>query len=351
MPRAMERSEKDDRRVDQQRPAFYAVKSTGIFCRMSCKSRRPLPENVRYFESAEAAVDAGYRPCKRCRPDLSIFRPIQDIAVQVKAAIDQHYGSKNALAETMQKLGVSNHRIAEVFKQEYGLSPNQYKKAVQMKHAQKQLRESTESITDIAYSLGFESISAFYSSFGKSCGMTPKEFRARVGKSLIAEDCTTHVVETEFGPLTIVSNGEAVVRLQFGRGILAEKEMKESALIARAADELREYFSGRRTRFTIPLAPQGTTFQKEVWTSLCQIPYGETRAYKDIAADICKPGASRAVGMANNKNPILIMIPCHRVIYANGALGGYAGSIDLKEKLLIHEKENKAFVSVENVKT
>jgi O-6-methylguanine DNA methyltransferase len=214
-----------------------------------------------------------------------------------------------------------------------------------MKFAQKKLIETTETITDIAYSLGFESLSAFYTSFGKTYGMTPKEFRTQLAKSLTPEGSTTQVVETVLGPVTIVSNGEAVVSLQFGRQVLGKQEIKDSCLAARAAGELLEYFSGRSSRFTIPLAPEGTAFQKEVWAALCQIPFGETRTYKDIALDIGKSGASRAVGMANNKNPILIMIPCHRVTYANGALGGYAGGVDLKERLLIHESECKVWRS------
>jgi len=112
-------------------------------------------------------------------------------------------------------------------------------------------------------------------------------------------------------------------------------------LTDKTASELKEYFSGRRKSFDIPLAPQGTQFQRNVWDALCQIPYGETRTYKEIAKAIGKPNASRAVGMANNKNSILLLIPCHRVIGSNGSLVGYAGGIDIKEKLLQLEQNNK----------
>ncbi|MBP2656680.1 MAG: cysteine methyltransferase [Firmicutes bacterium] len=140
---------------------------------------------------------------------------------------------------------------------------------------------------------------------------------------------------TMVGEIGIADNGTAITKVYFSRGHRPEaQEVGESALIKTAAAQLKEYFGGKRKSFEFPLAPEGTVFQQAVWEALQVIPYGETRSYKDIAVSINQPNAARAVGMANNRNPIAIVIPCHRVIGANGKLVGYGGGLDIKEKLL-----------------
>lgn len=146
--------------------------------------------------------------------------------------------------------------------------------------------------------------------------------------------------ETKLGKIGIVENGEAITHIYFGEIILQDVNMIETALLKKANEQLEEYFAGKRKMFDLPFLPQGTEFRQKVWKALQDIPYGKTCSYKDIAKDIGNIKASRAVGMANNKNPIPILIPCHRVIGANGKLVGYAGGLDLKEKLLELEKQN-----------
>lgn len=140
------------------------------------------------------------------------------------------------------------------------------------------------------------------------------------------------------GKVCISANETHITAITIGNveGILCE-----TTLIKRASKELYEYFDGKRSEFDLPIKLSGTEFQKSVWRELCKIPYGETRSYKDIAAAIDNPKASRAVGMANNRNKIIIVIPCHRVIGANGSLVGYGGGVDIKEKLLNLEKDTK----------
>ena len=143
------------------------------------------------------------------------------------------------------------------------------------------------------------------------------------------------------GRIGIAENGEAVTNVYYEKeAVPKDIEIKETKLIKKAAEELHEYFDGKRKYFDIPLAPCGTEFQISVWNELRKIPYGETRSYKDIAEAIKNPKACRAVGMANNKNPIMLFIPCHRVIGSNGKLVGFAAGLDVKQKLLNMEKEH-----------
>lgn len=153
------------------------------------------------------------------------------------------------------------------------------------------------------------------------------------------ENINYGVYETTHGQFTIVCNDLAVVGIHFGNQLPDGCKDNKAELMDRTASELAEYFDGKRKHFDIPFALHGTPFQKAVWDALCHIPYGETRSYKEIAAAVGNPKASRAVGMANNKNPIPLLVPCHRVIGASGLLVGYAGGLDLKKKLLKLENE------------
>lgn len=151
---------------------------------------------------------------------------------------------------------------------------------------------------------------------------------------------SAYYYETEIGKITIIEDGTSITHICFGESILKDANIMETYLLKKANEQLGEYFNGKRKLFELPLAPKGTEFQQKVWKALQQIPYGETYSYKDIAKNIGNIKACRAVGMANNKNPIPIFIPCHRVIGSNGKLVGYAGGLNVKEKLLEIEKQN-----------
>jgi len=146
--------------------------------------------------------------------------------------------------------------------------------------------------------------------------------------------------DTRMGRVTVVENGDAITNVYFGEVILKDANIEETALLKKAGNELKEYFEGKRKTFDLPLAPAGTEFLKKVWTALQDIPYGRTCTYKEIAESVGNSKACRAVGMANNRNPIPFIIPCHRVIGSNGRLVGYAGGLEMKEKLITMEKEN-----------
>jgi len=154
-----------------------------------------------------------------------------------------------------------------------------------------------------------------------------------------AENKTYYKYMTEFGAINIVSDGSAITAIWLMDVAVTGGKEEPSALTDLAAKQLGEYFAGKRRQFDVPVSPHGTHFQRAVWNELLAIPYGETRSYKNIAQAIGNPNACRAVGMANNKNPVSIIIPCHRVIGSNGALVGYGGGLEMKQKLLELEKK------------
>jgi AraC family transcriptional regulator of adaptative response/methylated-DNA-[protein]-cysteine methyltransferase len=320
---------------------FYAVKSTGIFCRPSCASKAPLEANVEYFDTAQAALNAGYQPCKRCRPDRFDHQPLRDKAKRAKAVMDRFYRDKIRLAQEFAGIGLSPHRMAEIFKAEYGVTPNEYADRLRIEAARDKLAHSGAPVMEIALFLGFESLTAFYGFFRKHTQMTPVEFR----KAQTAQTSFPfwYPYETRLGRLIIAADDVAITAIRFADLQLPRKDRDEdrmkSSLTDRAAEQLEEYAARKRKQFELPLSPAGTAFQQLVWQALATIPYGETRSYRQIAAQVGNAAASRAVGMANNRNPIAIVIPCHRVIGANGALVGYAGGLEMKKRLLTLEAQ------------
>ncbi len=153
----------------------------------------------------------------------------------------------------------------------------------------------------------------------------------------------TFFYDTEIGRMSISDNGTEIISMEVAEGISeCTSNIQETELIRNAYEQLTDYLCGIRTNFDLPLNPEGTEFQKKVWNALCNIPYGETRSYKQVAEAVGNPKASRAIGMANNRNPIMIFIPCHRVIGADGSLVGYGGGLHIKEKLLSIERVHMA---------
>lgn len=319
---------------------YYAVKSTKIFCRPSCASKPPLKENVDYFDTAKAAMEAGYRPCKRCRPDLIDYQPVSELADKVKHAIDNLFADKTALLEKLDKLGVSRRHMTEIFVNQYGYTPSEYANKRRIEEAKAKLLDENDSILEIVLSLGFESLSSFYTFFKKYTKMSPGNYR-----QLYKKDTTSYlggyfVYDLAMGKIAIASDGINITAIQFADCLEGYGEIRRNIITDLAAHQLDEYFCGKRKIFELPLNPIGTPFQKSVWSALKDIPYGSIKSYKQVAKMIGNPNASRAVGMANNKNPLLIVVPCHRVVGADGSLVGYAASLKIKKQLLNLEQEN-----------
>lgn len=158
---------------------FYGVKSTGIFCRPSCRSKKPLPDNVEYFRTAEEAAAAGYRPCKRCRSDLLTYHPMEDIAESLKDHLDRLYRQQRSWSDELRNAGVSERRAVEIFKEAYGMTPKAYTDRLRLQAAENMLRETDDKVLDIAMSVGFGSLSTFNRFFKEQTGFTPTEFRKK----------------------------------------------------------------------------------------------------------------------------------------------------------------------------
>lgn len=161
---------------------YYAVKTTGLFCRPSCRSKLPLRENVEYFDCVQDALAAGYKICKRCRPDLMEYRPEREIAQKMKEIIEQYFNLRVALQKQIRELGLSEHRITEIFKEEYGVTPFEYANRFRLEEAKERLLQTNEAVIDIAYSTGFESVTTFYRTFRKYTGTSPARFRKEMGE-------------------------------------------------------------------------------------------------------------------------------------------------------------------------
>ena len=330
---------------------FYGVKTTGIYCRPSCKSKTPREENVEYFSTRGDAEAAGYRPCKRCRPDLlGTYDPAAELSARAKELIDRGFGDRAELAKSMRDMGVSRKHLTEVFKKEYDITPSEYLLQTRIASARGMLQDGV-SVLDTSVAVGYASPSAFYEHFRRITGMTPARYR-----QIFANDMSRDVLATPIGHLRIIAGQDSILCVEqasrmaseagaFGGGVPADRMVRDDAsgeLLKACEAELGEYFSGKRRAFDLPLAPEGTDFQKTVWGELRHIPYGETRTYGELAAMTGNARASRAVGMANHCNPILILIPCHRVIGSDGSLTGYAAGIEAKRYLLKLERGTAA---------
>ena len=325
---------------------FYGVKTTGIYCRPSCKSKLPKRENVVFFSTKEEAEKAGFHPCKRCRPDLIEYDPAAELSRRTKELYDSHYSDRVQLGLDMKKMGVSRKHLTEIFKQQYDITPSEYLVQVRIAAARQMLQDGS-SISDAAGMTGYDNLSEFYDHFRRQTGMTPARYR-----QIFADNISRSVLETPIGPLRIIASKDAILCVeQAGResldagartgSIPADWILSGDAsgdLVKDCKAQLGDYFAGKRKNFDLPVSPEGTDFQKNVWAHLKEIPYGQTRTYGELAEMAGNKKASRAVGMANHCNPILILIPCHRVIGADGSLTGYAAGIEAKKYLLQLEK-------------
>lgn len=308
---------------------FYGVKSTRIYCRPSCASRPPKPENVVFFNCREDAERAGFRPCKRCRPDLLSCDPTDDLAEKAKAIIEHSFAEQSDLREKLCALGVTRRHLTELFEKSFDMSPEQYIAQIRFQRA-KELLDAGYRATDVAFAVGMESSASFATFFKKQAGISPTEY--------VLQRTSEHpycFLETPLGLIRMEEDHHGITALRFVDA-KAETSLSggNSLYLADAKLQIEEYFAKSRKAFDVPLSITSTDFQKKVWNVLRSIPYGETRSYQQVAEAVGNKKAARAVGMANNRNPILIIIPCHRIIGKDGKPVGYAGGIARKQYLL-----------------
>jgi len=321
---------------------FYTgVKTTGIFCRPSCTARKPRPENVEFFATPREALFSGYRACKRCRPLEADGRPPPWVA-KLLAKLEAAPGERIRAVE-LRAAGVDPARARRWFQKHYGMTFQAYCRARRLAGAFRQIKGGC-SVSNVASESGFESESGFREAFARTFGAAP--VAAVAGEAVVLEWIASPV-----GPLVAGATDEGLCLLEFSdrRMLEAQLETLRRRLNAPLVPgrhqwndalraQLAEYFDGRRSRFDVPLVIRGTGFQEQVWRALLEIPSGETRSYRDVAEAIGHPGATRAVGTANGMNRIAIVIPCHRVVNADGKLGGYGGGLWRKQFLLDLER-------------
>lgn len=314
-----------------------AIRTTGIFCRPSCPSRPARPENREFFADARAALTAGYRPCKRCRPMEAVGRPPAWVR-QLTDAVERHPAGRLPDAD-LRALGIDPARARRYFVRTYGMTFQGYARRRRMGQALQQIRRGAP-IDDVALGNGYGSHSGFREAFRRTFGDAP-------GRSRGADCVLVSWVESPLGPLVIGATAQGVCLLEFAdrRALDAQfaalRRRLRRAIVPggnahseRLKQELAQYFAGTLTKFTVSLDLAGSPFQVAAWEALRRIPYGQTRSYAEQAASVGAPDAQRAIGRANGQNPVCIVVPCHRVVNKDGRLGGYGGGLWRKQWLL-----------------
>jgi AraC family transcriptional regulator of adaptative response/methylated-DNA-[protein]-cysteine methyltransferase len=336
---AWEAFERRDRSWDGR--VISAVKTTGIYCKPSCPARRPRRENVEFFAEAAAALAAGYRPCLRCKPD-EVGRDREAVARAVR--LIEEAEEPLALTDLAAAVGYAPHHFQRLFKRDLGVSPAEYARGLRRERAQDALKES-ERVTDAIYDAGYQSPSGFYSDAKERLGMTPSAWRDG-GRG---ETIRWTTFDSPLGRMLIAATGKGICRLTFEESEQALRRYFPNATLVEDDGGMAELVEGALTAIDrpaaapeLPIDVAGTAFQEAVWRELRKIPLGETRSYAQIAAAVGKPGAVRATGTANGSNHVAVLIPCHRVVRSDGSLGGYAGGLDRKRKLLEAEGHRSA---------
>jgi AraC family transcriptional regulator of adaptative response/methylated-DNA-[protein]-cysteine methyltransferase len=335
----------------------YAVRSTGIYCRPSCPSRKPQRAQVEFFPLPEAAEQKGFRACLRCRPHLARLRDPRTAAVarvcrQIEAQIDADGGSAAGANDSEARLtlgtlsataGMSAHQLERAFRSVMGISPRQYADARRMRRLKSKLRKGDD-VTTALYDAGFGSSSRLYERAPAQLGMTPATYRQ--GGAGMKIHYT--IVNSPLGRLLVGATDRGISALYLGKddGPLESSLRKEypRAEIERDRNGLEgwvgkilEHLRGREPNLDLPTDVQATAFQRRVWEELRKIPYGTTRTYSQVARAIGKPKAIRAVARACARNPVSVVVPCHRVVREDGNLAGYRWGLERKLALLEHE--------------
>ncbi|MGE5760631.1 MAG: bifunctional DNA-binding transcriptional regulator/O6-methylguanine-DNA methyltransferase Ada [Gemmatimonadota bacterium] len=336
-----------DRRYDG---AFvYAVRSTGIFCRPSCPSRRPRRSLVQFYPIPEAAEAAGFRACRRCRPtQVPAADPAVALVRELCRAIDAHPDEPADLTTLGRRAGRSPHQVLRAFHRVLGVSPKAYVDARRLDRLKTSLKRHRH-VSPAIYDAGYSSSSRVYERAAAALGMTPAAYR-RGGRG--AEIRYT-VAASPLGALLVAATDRGVCRISLGDATASlERDLRhefpastirrDAGRLAAWVQRILRHLEGRAPHLDLPLDIRATAFQQRVWAELRRIPYGSTRSYRAVARAIGRPRASRAVARACATNPVALAIPCHRVVREDGALGGYRWGIARKRALLEREYERAA---------
>jgi AraC family transcriptional regulator of adaptative response/methylated-DNA-[protein]-cysteine methyltransferase len=323
----------------------YGVTSTGIYCRPSCPSRRPRADRVRFFDTTTDARQEGFRACKRCRPDaVGLAQPGIEAVRLASAYLATHADETVTLGHLARVASMSPHHLQRRFKAIVGLSPREFQSAVRAGKLRTSLRDGRD-VTTAIYEAGYGSPSRVYEAAPTGKGMSLSSYRRGGAGMRIAYSTTTSpvgmvlVAATENGVCSVkigdsASALEQDLRREYPAAEIEPDKKRRSEWVQSIARHLR----GEAPSLDLPIDVRATAFQWKVWRALQQIPYGETRAYADVARGIGKPKAVRAVARACATNPVALVVPCHRVIPAAGGIGGYRWGSDRKQRLLLTEQ-------------
>jgi AraC family transcriptional regulator, regulatory protein of adaptative response / methylated-DNA-[protein]-cysteine methyltransferase len=322
----------------------YAVRSTGIYCRPSCPSRRPRRPHVTFFALPEAAERAGFRSCLRCRPrTVRVRDPRAERIQQVCRYVADHLEEPLTLDRLGREAGLAPHHLQRTFKRVMGISPREYADALRMGVFRTRVRKGA-AVIDATFEAGFGSTSRLYERAPGQLGMTPATF-AKGGQGL---DLRYTIVDCPLGRLLVAATERGVSLVSLGDADAAlERALREeypAAQLTRADESLAawvrqivKHLEGREPHLDLPVDVRATAFQWQVWQELQRIPRGETRSYAEVARAIGRPRAVRAVARACATNPVALVVPCHRVVPAAGGTGGYRWGASRKARLLERE--------------
>jgi AraC family transcriptional regulator, regulatory protein of adaptative response / methylated-DNA-[protein]-cysteine methyltransferase len=324
----------------------FAVSSTGVYCRPSCAARRPRRENVRFFLRPEAAEQAGYRACLRCRPKAWSGNAESDNVKAICRFIEQHLDEPLTLDRLGKEFDQSPFHLQRRFRAVVGITPREYADSCRLRTLKRNL-QAGDSVTRAMYDAGYGSSSRLYERTASQLGMTPDKYR----RGAIAATIRYTLTDSPLGRMLIAATDRGICAIQFARtdGELIEGLKREFPFAMRKTDDgglkswvsaLLHHMRGKDQDSALPLDIRATAFQRRVWAYLQSIPFGETKSYSQVAKAIGEPSACRAVARACATNPVAVAIPCHRVVREDGSMGGYRWGIERKKALLEMEQSS-----------
>jgi AraC family transcriptional regulator, regulatory protein of adaptative response / methylated-DNA-[protein]-cysteine methyltransferase len=325
---------------------FFAVKTTGVYCRPSCPSRTPKRSNVSFFQTTIAARVAGFRACLRCAPDGLSKRQQQTQAILQACRVIEHQTERISLNELATTVGLSPHHFHRLFKDVTGVTPHDYFKARQIAQIGASIKNRS-SVTEAIYDAGFSSSGRFYENTNAMLGMTPKAYKAKGA----GEHIRASVKQSALGLVLVAATDKGICTIEFGPDAqqllqLLRDRFKNAVIVEQDAQfdswltSILSHLALPKKALDLPLDIRGTAFQQQVWNALQEIPLGSTFSYAQVAHRIGKPKAVRAVATACASNVIAVAIPCHRVVRGDGQLSGYRWGVERKRQLLEQEKND-----------
>ncbi len=324
----------------------YAVRSTGIYCRPSCPSRRPKRERVLFFPLPQAAEQAGFRACRRCQPKQVDGYTNEQVRLIQQACqiIEAHLDDDLTLTSLGAQLHISPHHLQRSFKRILGITPRQYAETRRLGQFKSRLKAG-ETVTRAMFEVGYSSSSRLYERTPAHLGMTPTTYR----KGGSGMHISYTIVDSPLGRLLVAATARGICGVSLGDSDAAlEAALREEypaaqiqpgeANLSEWVNAILSYLHGRQPNLNLPIDVQATAFQWQVWQALRAIPPGTTRSYSEVAQSLGHPKAARAVARACATNPVALVVPCHRVVREGGHVGGYRWGIERKQQLLAQEK-------------